>query len=135
VGKISSPEYKLLESRGLEVGNVSIHTIRLDPEIEETIRKKWSASWLGNANAEKGQIERKRNIMESIGQEKAMRQYADLLSRDLLRKSPVGPRETLKTLLMRTKSIIIQDDQLRKRMGDEQQELEDIIRGIEVNGS
>jgi hypothetical protein len=73
--------------------------------------------------------------MESIGQEKAMRQYADLLSRDLLRKSPVGPRETLKTLLMRTKSIIIQDDQLRKRMGDEQQELEDIIRGIEVNGS
>jgi hypothetical protein len=135
VGKISSPEYKLLESRGLKVNGINIHTIRLDPEIEETIRKKWSASWLGNANAEKSQIERKRNIMESIGQEKAMRQYADLLSRDLIRKSPVGPRETLKTLLMRTKSIIIQDDQLRKRMSDEQQELEDIIRWIEANGS
>jgi len=135
VGKIPSPEYKLLENRGLEVKSVSIHTIRLDPEIEEIIRKKWSASWLGNANAEKSQIERKRNITESVGQEKAMRQYADLLSSDLVRKKPVGPRETLKTLLMRTKSIIIQDDQLRKRMGDEQQDLEDIIRWIEANGS
>lgn len=135
IGKIPSPEYKLLENRGLEVKSVSIHTIRLNPEIEEIIRKKWSASWLGNAHAEKSQIERKRNIMESIGQEKAMRQYADLLSSDLVRKRPVGPRETLKTLLMRTKSIIIQDDQLRKRMGDEQQDLEDIIRWIEANGS
>jgi len=135
IGKIPSPEYKLLESRGLEIKSVSIHTIRLEPEIEEIIRKKWSASWLGNAHAEKSQIERKRNIMESVGQEKAMRQYADLLSSDLVRKRPTGPRETLKTLLMRTKSIIIQDDQLRKRMGDEQQDLEDIIRWIEANGS
>ncbi len=134
-GKIPSPEYKLLENRGLEIKNIGIHTIRLEPEIEETIRKKWSASWFGNANAEKSQIERKRNIMEKIGQEKAMRQYADLLSSDLVRKKPVGPRETLKTLLIRTKSIIIQDDQLRKRMNDEQQELEDIIRWIEANGS
>jgi len=134
-GKISSPEYKLLENRGLEIKSVGIHTLRLDPEIEDAIRKRWSASWLSNANAEKSQIERKRNIMESTGQEKAMRQYADLLTSDLVRKKPSGPRETLKTLLMRTKSIIIQDDQLRKRMSDEQQELDDIIRWIEESGS
>jgi len=134
-GKIPSPEYDLLVSRGLEVNGVSIHTLRLDPEIEDAIQKRWSASWLSNANTERSQIERKRNIMESTGQEKAMRQYADLLSSDLVRKKPVGPRDTLKILLMRTKSIIIQDDQLRKRMGDEQQELDDIIRWIEESGS
>jgi len=134
-GKISSSEYALLASRGLEVRGVGIHSLRMHPRIEEEIRKKWSASWLGNANAEKSQIDRKRSIMETLGQEKAMRQYADLLSRDLIRKSPVGPRETLKTLLMRTKSIIIQDDQLRKGMPGEQQELEEIIRWIEADGS
>jgi len=134
-GQLPSAEYKLLENRGLEVRSVSIHSLRLNSEIDETIRKRWSASWLSSANAEKNQIEIKRNNMESIGQEKAMRQYADLLSSDLIRKRPVGPRETLKTLLMRTKNIIIQDDQLRKRMSDQQQELEDIIRRIEANGS
>ncbi|HXD10270.1 MAG TPA: hypothetical protein VN653_09420 [Anaerolineales bacterium] len=133
-GTLPSLEYKLLENRGLEVRGVSISSLRLNPEIDETIRKKWSAAWLSIANTEKGQIERKRNIMESTGQEKAMRQYADLLSSDLIRKRPVGPRETLKTLLMRTKTIIIQDDQLRKRMSDQQQQLDEIIRQIEANG-
>jgi len=133
-GQIPSAEYKLLESRGLEVKGVGISNIRLNPEIEAIIMKRWSASWLSNANAEKSQIEKRRGIMETIGQDKAMIQYAELLSKDLIRKKPSGPRETLKTLLMRTKSIIIQDDQLRKRMSDEQQELDEIIRWIEANG-
>lgn len=133
--KIESPEYKLLLKHGLEVKSVGISNPRFDPEIEETIKKRWSASWLSNANAEKGQIERKRNIMETAGQEKALRQYADQLSSDLTRKKPLGARETLKTLLTRTRAIIIQDDQLRKRMAEEQQDIDEIIKTIEANGS
>lgn len=133
--QIPSHEFELLEDRGLIVLSVSINSVRFDPVIEETIIRRWSTTWLSNAKAESEQIERRRNIIESAGQEKAMRQYADLLSSDLVRKKPVGAKETLKTLLMRTRTIIIKNDQLRKRMGDEQQELENIIRWIEVNGS
>ena len=36
-GQIPSPEYRLLQNRGLKVLVVSIGNLRLDPEIEETI--------------------------------------------------------------------------------------------------
>jgi len=134
-GTIPSPEFKLLQSRGLKVLNAGVSNLRLNPTIEETIIKRWSATWLNNANGEKDQIERRRNIVESAGQEKAIRQYAEWLSRDLIQKQPVGVKDTLKTLLIRTRTFIIKNDQLRKRMTDEQQELEDIIKWIEVNGS
>jgi hypothetical protein len=134
-GQIHSPEYRLLQNRGLKVLVVGIGNLRLDPEIEETIKRRWSATWLLNARAESEQIERRRNIIESAGQEKAIRQYADLLSRDLVQRKPVGVKETLKALLMRTRTIIFRNDQLRRRMAAEQQELEDIIKWVEGDGS
>ena len=133
-GVIQSSEYRLLQSRGLKLLGVSIGNLRFDPEIEETIKRRWSATWLLNAKAESEQIERRRNIIESAGQEKAIRQYADLLSRDLIQKNPAGVKETLKALVMRTRTIIFRNDQLRRRMVAEQQELEDIIKWLEGSG-
>src|SRR5215216_2939369 len=134
-GTIPSAEYKLLQERGLQVRSVSIGSLRLDPEIENTIIKRWSATWLLNAKQESEQVERKRSLAETGGHEKAIRQYADFLSKDLIQKKPVGIKETLKTLLMRTRTLIINNHQLRQRMTDEQQDLEDIIRWLEGNGS
>lgn len=134
-GKILSTEFRLLQDRGLRVLHAGISGLRLNPAIEETLISRWSASWLINASVEKDQIERKLNIVESAGQEKAIRQYADLFSRDLIQKKPVGVKDTLKTLLLRTRTIIFNNDQLRKRMAAQQKELEDIIKWIEVSGS
>ncbi|HKY54472.1 MAG TPA: hypothetical protein VJM08_09210 [Anaerolineales bacterium] len=133
-GTIPSAEYKLLKERGLKVLNAGIFGLRFDPEIEKTLIDRWSASWLINATVEKDQIERKKNIIESAGQDKAIRQYADLFSRDLIQKKPVGVKDTLKTLLLRTRTIIFNNDQLRARMAGKQQELEEIIKWIEVSG-
>lgn len=130
-GSINSPEYQLLEKRGIKVLSVSISNLRFKTEIEDKIIDKWSTSWLKNARAEEKQIERKQNIVKSAGQEKAMRQYTDLLCSDLLRKKPKNVKESLKTLLMRTRTIIINNDQLRKEMREEQQVLEDILRWVE----
>jgi len=134
-GTIASAEYKLLQERGLEVRSVGIFGLRFDPEIENTIIKRWSATWLLNAKQESEQVERKRNLAETSGHEQAIRQYADFLSKDLIQKKPVGIKETLKTLLLRTRALIINKHQLRQRMTDEQQDLENIIRWIEGNGS
>ena len=133
-GKIPSPEYKLLKERGLEVRNVSIGSLRFDPEIEETIIQRWSATWMNNAKQESELVERKRSLVETRGSEKAIRQYADFFSKDLIQKKPVGIKETLKTLLLRTRALIINSHQLRQRMTDEQQDLENIIRWIEGAG-
>jgi len=134
-GTVPSPEYQLLKERGLKVLSVGIGNLRFDPTIEQTIINKWSATWLNNARAESEQIKRKQNIVATAGNEKAIRQYADFLSKDLIQKKPVGIKETLKTLLLRTRALIMTNDQLRQHMNDEQQELEDIIRWIEVSGS
>jgi hypothetical protein len=132
-GTIPSAEYKLLQERGLQVLNVSIGGLRFNPEIEATIIRNWSATWLNNAKMESEQVERKRSLAETKGQEKAIRQYADFLSKDLTQKKPVGIKETLKTLLLRTRTLILNNHQLRQRTTDEQQDLEEIIRWIEGN--
>ena len=133
--KMTSMEYKLLQERGLEVRSVGIFSLLFNPEIENTIIQRWSSTWLLNARMESEQVERKRSLVETNGQEKAIRQYADFLSKDLTQKKPVGIKETLKTLLMRTRTLIMNNHQLRQRMTDEQQDLENIIRWIEGNGT
>ena len=132
--KIPSREYALLKSRGLQVLGVGISNIRFHPSIEETIVSRWSTTWLNNAKDEGKQIDRRRNILEAAGQEQAIRQYAEKLSTDLLRKRPKGVQETLKTLVMRTRAIIIENEQLRQRMMEDQEVFEEIIKWMEVNG-
>jgi hypothetical protein len=129
--KAPSLECKLLEERGIEVLSVSIGNLRFNPQIEDTILSRWSTTWLINAKVESEQVERKRNLMETAGQEQAIRQYADFLSKDLIQKKPVGIKETLKTLLLRTRTLIMNSPQLRQRMTEEQQDLEEIIRWME----
>lgn len=134
-GTIPSPEFRLLEERGLRVRDAGVISLHLNPQIEETIIKRWSATWLNNAKIEKDQIDRKRSIVESAGQEEAIRQYAEWLSNDLVKKKPVGVKETLKALLMSTRTIIFRKDQLRKLMPDGQEDLEEIIKWIEADSS
>ena len=134
-GTVESMEYQLLQERGIEVLNVGIGNLRFNPTIEETIISRWSTTWLLNAKLESDQVERKRNLVETAGHEQAIRQYADFLSKDLMQKRPVGIKETLKTLLLRTRTLIMNNPQLRQRMSEEQQDLEEIIRWLEGSGA
>lgn len=134
-GTAPSREYKLLQDRGIEVRSVGIFNPILDPMIENTIIDQWSATWLQNARIESEQVERKRNLVETAGQEKAVRQYADFISKDLIQKRPVGIKDTLKTLLLRTRTLIMSNHQLRQRMSEEEQDVEEMLRWIEGNGS
>ena len=134
-GTTESLEYQLLQERGIEVLRVSIFNLRFNRLIEETIISRWSTTWLLNSKLESEQVERKRNLVETAGHEQAIRQYADFLSKDLMQKRPVGIKETLKTLLLRTRTLIMNNPHLRQRMSEEQQDLEDILRWIEGTGT
>jgi len=134
-GTAPSPEFALLQKRGLKVLSVAVSNVRLNPAIEKEVISKWSGTWLKTADEERKQIERKRHILEAAGQDQAIRQYAEKLSIELLRKKPQGYQETLKTLIMRTRGIIIENEQLRERMGEDQEVLEEIIKWMEVSES
>src|SRR5258706_4171891 len=134
-GTIPSPEFALLQKRGLKVLSVGVSNLRLNPSIDDVVISKWSSTWLNAAREENKQIDRRRNILETTGQEQAIRQYAEKLSRELLQKKPQGYQETLKTLIMRTRGIIIENEQLRKRMNEEQEVLEEIVKWMESSVS
>jgi hypothetical protein len=133
---VPSEEYKLLGDRGLKVLNVSITNPRLHPSIDEHLIEKWEANWLDHANAQKDQVQRRRSVLETMGQEQAVRKYAEWLSEAIvnLRPSRGQVKLALKTLLMRTKAIIVRTHQLRRKMSTELQEVDDVLRWIEVNG-
>ncbi|MCC6298199.1 MAG: hypothetical protein IT314_02795 [Anaerolineales bacterium] len=129
-----SQEFDLLQKRGLVVLSVSVSNLRLNPIIDKERIEKWQANWLASANLESDQHLRMRNLFETEGQEQAMQQFAKWLGEALAGNNPADYKQALKTLLLRTRSIIIRIDQLRRKMSSELQEVEDIIRWIEVNG-
>lgn len=137
-GTIPSPEYKLLQDRALEVLSVGIFSPRFNPTVEEQIIRQWNATWLGNAILESKLIDRERNLLETTAQERAIRQYADTLSREINEVAKEGKpneREMLKTLVLRSRSMIRSSEQLRRRMSTELQDIDEIIKWIEENGS
>lgn len=136
-GTIMSPEYYLLKDRGLKVLSVSINNPRFNPTVEESIIKAWNASWLSNAKAESEQIDRRRNIIEKAAEEKAKRQYVEALSReinDLAKAGKPSPKGALKALILRSHALIRSNEQLRRRMTTEMQDIEDMIKWIEADG-
>lgn len=130
-GNMPSPEYQLLQDRGLVVDSAAVSNIRFNKEIEDKIIQKWAASWHKNAEDEKKRIQRLQNVISSAAHERAYRQYADRLSTYILRRQPADAKEALKTLLIRTRTIILTDDTLRETMKDEVEKLGDILRWVE----
>lgn len=137
-----SDEYKLLKARGLKVHSVSISNLRLHPTVDEHLIKLWSANWLTNAKAESEQIDRKRNIIETSAQEKTQIDYAVKIGREInafpeQQKLEGKTKEMLRTLIFRSRALIRSEeysDQLRRRMSQELQIIEDIIKWVEANG-
>ena len=136
-GMIPSKEYQLLKDRGLKLMSVGISTPRFSPTVEELIIKGWNASWLSNAKAESDQIDRRRNNIEKTAEEKAKRQYAEALSREineLAKQGKPSTKETLKALILRSHTMIRSNEQLRRRMTTELEDIEEMMKWIEANG-
>jgi hypothetical protein len=136
-GTIPSKEYQLLMDRGLKVLSVSINSPRFNPTVEESIIKAWNASWLKEAKAESEQIDRRRINIEKTAEEKAKRQYIESISREineLAKNGNLGIRGTLKGLILKSHAIIRSNEQLRRRMTTELQDIEEMIKWIEGNG-
>ncbi|MBI4761245.1 MAG: hypothetical protein ACOYYF_10460 [Chloroflexota bacterium] len=130
-GSTPSQEYHLLKARGLVVDSVSVGKIRFNEKIEKTIIEKWATSWLKNAKDEEARIKRQQDVIKTAAHERAYRQYADRLSTDILRRQPPDAKEALKALLLRTRAIILTDDNLREQMKEEIEKLGDILRWVE----
>ncbi len=132
-----SPEFDQLQKRGLKVISVNINNLRLHPAIDAELIAKWETSWIKHANVEKEQMESYKNLHETASQEQAVKKYAEWLGEAVVRANPERGqiKEALKSLLSRTRAIIMRNNQLRRRMDAERQEIEEILRWIEASES
>lgn len=139
-GFINSDEYAILKARGLKVLEVSISNLRFNPTLENQLIKQWSANWLTIAKAESNQIDRRRNLIETSTQEKALVKYAEIISREineLAGKNKLEVNGTLKSLLLRSRALIRSgrySEYLRRRMVAELEEIEEMIKWVEEYG-
>ena len=110
--------------------------LRFAPAVEEQLVSQWNATWLDNAKADRERIDRQRSIVEKDERVEAAGAYADSLSKNLLKVNPgqKNPKGTLKTLLLRTRDELLQNDRLHRRAGMELEELEAILQWVERNG-
>jgi hypothetical protein len=131
---LDSKEYEILKGRGLRVHAVSISNIRLNPSIEEQLVRQWKASWLQNAQAEKAQIDRLRSFTEIKAQIEGDMEYAVSIGRSLQADRPKGLKETIRTILLRTRNELVKNDRFHRRAGMEREALEEIIQWVERNG-
>jgi hypothetical protein len=130
---LESPEYKLLEQRGLKVIAASVGNLRFPHDIEEQLVRQWSTTWLNSAKAERKRIERLRGFVNLSGQVDAVLKYAQSLSRNLLKHRPSTQKDTLKTLMLRSRDELVREDRLHQLASDEREELEELIQWVERN--
>jgi hypothetical protein len=133
-GTLPSSEYQLLQEHGLKVKAASVGGLRFAPAVDEQLIRQWSANWLDNARAERERIERRRSFIELNAGVEAFGAYAESLSRNLLKVNPrKDPKDTLKTLLLRTRDELLKNDRLHRRTDLERETLEEIIQWLEEN--
>jgi hypothetical protein len=132
---LDSKEYEILKGRGLRILSVSIGNIRLNPSIEDQLIRQWKASWLQNAQAEKAQIDRLRSFTEIKSQIDGDMEYAVSIGKSLKDERPQGLKQTLRTMLLRSRNELVKNDRFHRRAGMEREALEEIIQWVERNGA
>lgn len=75
-----SREFKELQARGLEVIEVRIHHILLEPEIENNLAQQWSADWMAIAKKEEALLKEKAALVETAARNEASKQFARAVS-------------------------------------------------------
>lgn len=128
---IDSPEYNLLERRGIKVISAGVSSLRFPSNIEDQLVRQWSSTWLESAKAERDRIDRLRGYVDLSGQAEAEREYAQSLSTNLLRHRPETPKDTLKVLMIRTRDELVKNDRMHRRASMEREELEELIQWVE----
>jgi hypothetical protein len=131
---LESDDFKVLRDRGIRVISVSVGGLRFPSSIEEQLVRQWSTTWLDSAKAEHNRIERLRGFEELDGQVDAALIYAQSMSLHLIEIKPEGTKGTLKTLLLRSRDLLVNDDRMHRRASMEREELEELIRWVEGNG-
>lgn len=133
---IESLEYKQLESRGLEIMEVRIHNVLLDPTIESPMIESWSAEWLNLAKKEEALLKEKEALIETAAREEASKKFA-LIASEKIGNKPTMPQhtpfKTLQLLIEPLRDFIIKESSANNDMEKELRKLDEIWKWLLEN--
>jgi hypothetical protein len=126
-----SDEYKKLNERGIAVLSASVSAIYLDPAVESQLLSRWTTSWLENARADRGRIERLNLAYTEQGRHKALLDHAVVLSEAINKDNPGTMTAAVKSLLQGTEGEIRANDRLLGRISSEIESLQGLQKWLE----
>jgi hypothetical protein len=126
---MDSIEYQRMQDMGI-TGSIVIRRLSFPPEIEQKLVQQWTANWLKNAQKERDQIERQRTVTMRVGQDKALKEFAEYASQEIGDITPTNHSEALEMMVHSTLRGILRNTTLQRRMTSEQHDLSDIIQWL-----
>jgi hypothetical protein len=135
---LESLEFKQLQSRGLEIMEVRIHNVILEPSMEEQTIQQWSAEWMKIARQEENYLKEKEALIETASRDEGSKSFARIASKQFGGK-PTNPQQnpfkTLQLLILPLKEFILNESNANSDMDKELRKLDDIWKWILDNSS
>jgi len=139
--RIPSPEYRLLEQRGIRVTEAHIRNLHFEKAIEQQIEDKWVSYWQIQARSEREYLKRLGSYKEHAGEKDALREFALYSTRKFdpkflanskpsPRSRPYHLRETVERLLRGTLMQLVQNPEVHQNLAGEESEIVDIINWL-----
>jgi hypothetical protein len=126
---IDSIEFQKMRDMGI-TGSIVIRRLLFPPEIEQKLVSQWTANWLKNAQKERDQVERQRTVCMRVGQEKALKEFADYSSQEIGDVKPTNYSEALEMMVHSTLKGVLRNTTLQRRMTSEPHDMSDIIQWL-----
>ncbi|GAB4530720.1 MAG: hypothetical protein Fur0018_18170 [Anaerolineales bacterium] len=126
-----SPEWRIMEERGLQVLTVLISNLRFPAVVEQQLVSDWQTMWEQKVGDLGGAAERTRIQQADRARMDALQSYALWTSEGLYRKLAAQEQpdaiHTLETMLSDLRDHIAEELNLRRRMTNEWDDLQDLL--------
>ena len=133
--KMLSPEYQKLQEHGVQISEVRIHNVMIDPKKEKQIIERWKVEWMAVAEQEDKFLSEKERLIETTAREYASRNFAKIASSkfDTASKKNEDRYETLMKLIEPFKEAILDNSLSSEETEAQLKKLEEIWKWLLVN--
>jgi len=132
---IKSQEYQQLMDRGLQITEVRIHHVLIDPKVDEQLTQQWNAEWMKAARLEEKFLNEKERLIETTAREYASKNFARIATSKFDKPNAL-PRDrysTLMDLIEPFKDAILESGQPGEETELKLKKLEEIWKWLIVN--
>ncbi|MEW6404947.1 MAG: hypothetical protein AB1649_24390, partial [Chloroflexota bacterium] len=126
-----------LFERGIQVEEVKIHGLHIDPSFEEKLIKTWETNWHSNAQREQKQLEEWEALIDTSARDDAVREFAELASKPFAAKMRLSgnPFITLQLLFQHLREAVVTQNSLNSHLEQELRKMDEFSKWLKDNNA